>query len=27
MVQTFEGKGEPAAVAKQMQAAVANAKG
>ncbi len=27
MVQTFEGKGEPAAVAKQMQAAVQNAKG
>jgi ABC-type glycerol-3-phosphate transport system substrate-binding protein len=27
MVQTFEGKGEPAAVAKQMQAAVANARG
>lgn len=27
MVQTFEGKGEPADVAKQMQAAVVNAKG
>jgi ABC-type glycerol-3-phosphate transport system substrate-binding protein len=27
MVQTFEGKGDPAAVAKQMQAAVANARG
>jgi ABC-type glycerol-3-phosphate transport system substrate-binding protein len=27
MVQTFEGKGEPAEVAKQMQAAVTNAKG